>query len=218
MLGEEFTSGVVLTPADFLSLNTTTGPPHLNTEDNDPEYTDKTTSADELLSLWRKGLSHIDRFWKIWSDEYLLSLQECYQQNHRSPRVKSAIQPTVSEVVLLKENSPRGTWKLAVITELIPSEDGNVRSARVCTQSGHILHRAIHMLYPLEIGSTPHTEPHSEISEPKDDIDWSINYEHRDDNKRKKMENIDCDEHKQTCPKRKAAIKAQKLIYQWMNT
>ena len=50
--------------------------------------------------------------------------------------------------------------------------------------------------------------PHSAISEPKDDIDWSINYEHRDDNKRKKMENIDCDEHKQTCPKRKAAIKA----------
>ena len=74
------------------------------------------------------------------------------------------------------------------------------------------------MLYPLEIGSTPHTEPHSEISEPKDDIDRSINYEHRDDNKRKKMENIDCDEHKQTRPKRKAAIKAQKLIYQWMNT
>ena len=92
----------------------------------------------------------------------------------------------VGEVVLLKENSPRGTWKLAVITELIPSEDGNVRLARVCTQSGHILHRAIHMLYPLEIGSIPHTEPYSEISEPKDDIDQSINYEHRDDNKRKK--------------------------------
>ena len=115
-VGEEFTSGVVLAPADFLSLNTMTGPPHLNTEDNDPEYTDKTTSADKILSSWRKGLSHIDWFWKIWSDEYLLSLQECYQQNHRSPRVKSAIQPMVGEVVLLKENSPRGTWKLAVIT------------------------------------------------------------------------------------------------------
>ena len=202
-----------------MSLNTTTGPPHLNTEDNDPEYTDKTTSSDKLLSSWRKGLSHIDRFWKIWSDEYLLSLRECYQQNHRSPRVKSAIQPTVGEVVLLKENSPRGTWKLAVITELIPSEDGNVRLARVHTQSGHILHRAIlcFILWRLVVLLT-HTEPQSDISEPKDDIDWSINYKHRDDNKRKKMENIDCDEHKQTHPKRKAAIKAQKLIYQWMNT
>ena len=115
-VGEEFTSGVVLTPADFLSLNTTTGLPHLNTEDNDPEYTDKTTSTDKLLSSWRKGLSHIDQFWKIWSDEHLLSLQECYQQNHRSPRVKSSIQPMVGEVLLLKENAPRGTWKLAVIT------------------------------------------------------------------------------------------------------
>ena len=58
-VGEEFTSGVVLTPADFLSLNTATAPPpHLNTEDNDPEYTDKTTSADKLLSSWKKD-SHI---------------------------------------------------------------------------------------------------------------------------------------------------------------
>ena len=117
----------------------------------------------------------------------------------------------VGEVVLLKENSPRGTWKLAVITELIPSEDGNVRSARVCTQSRHILYRAIHMLYPLEIGSTPHTEPHSEISEPKDDIDWSINYEHRDDNKRKKMENIDCDEHK-PAPKERLLLRHRNLF------
>ena len=119
--------------------------------------------------------------------EYLLSLREHYQQNHRSPRVKSAIQPTVGEVVLLKENAPKGTWKLAVITELIPSEDGNIRSARVHTQSGHISHRAIHMLYALEIGSTHYTEPHephSEISDeiPKDDIDQSKDYEHRDDN------------------------------------
>ena len=49
-VGEEFTSGVVLTPADFLSLNTTTGPP--------PEYTDKTTSADKLLSVEKRTLTY----------------------------------------------------------------------------------------------------------------------------------------------------------------
>ena len=64
-VGEEFTSGVVLTPADFLSLKNATGPHHLNTEYNDPEYTNKTTSTDKLLSLLKKVLSHIDRFWKI---------------------------------------------------------------------------------------------------------------------------------------------------------
>ena len=73
-VGEEFTSGVVLTPADFFSLNTTTGTPHLNAGDNDLKYTDKSTATDKLLSSWRKGLSRIDWFWKIWSDEYLLSL------------------------------------------------------------------------------------------------------------------------------------------------
>ena len=78
------------------------------------------------------------------------------------------------------------------------------------------------MLHPLEISSTHYTEPHEphiEISEeiPKDDIDQSKDYEHRDDNNGKKTENIDSDQHKQTCPKRRAAIKAQKLIDQWMN-
>ena len=71
------------------------------------------------------------------------------------------------------------------------------------------------MLYPLEIGSTHYIEPHkphSEISDeiPKDDIDQSKDYEHRDDNNGKKTENIDNDEHKCTHPKRRAAIKAQK--------
>ena len=57
-VGEEFTSGVVLTPADFLSLNTTTGPPHLNTKDNDLEYTDKTTSTDKLLFMEKRTLTY----------------------------------------------------------------------------------------------------------------------------------------------------------------
>ena len=75
------------------------------------------------------------------------------------------------------------------------------------------------MLYPLEIASTHYTEPHechTEISDeiPKDDIDQSKDCEHRDDNKGKKTENIDSDECKQTHPKRRAAIKAQKLMDQ----
>ena len=83
-VGEEFTSGVVLTPADFLSLNTATGPLHLNTKDNDPEYTDKTTSTDKLFSSWKKD-SHIDHFWKIWSDEYLLSLENAISKTIEVP-------------------------------------------------------------------------------------------------------------------------------------
>ena len=51
------------------------------------------------------------------------------------------------------------------------------------------------MLHPLEIGSTHYTEshePHSEISDeiPKDDIDQSKDYEHRDDNNGKKTKTL----------------------------
>ena len=78
------------------------------------------------------------------------------------------------------------------------------------------------MLYPLEIGITHYTEPHEPHGEipdeiPKDDIDQSKDNEHRDDNNGEKTENIDSDEHKQMHPKSRAAIKAWKLIDQWMN-
>jgi len=55
------------------------------------------------------------------------------------------------EVVLLGvENSKRIDWPLAVIEELIPGRDGEVRLVRLRTASGVLL-RPIQRVYPLEI-------------------------------------------------------------------
>ena len=55
------------------------------------------------------------------------------------------------EVVLLGvENSKRMDWPLAVIEELIPGRDGEVRLVRLRTAS-RVLLRPIQRVYPLEI-------------------------------------------------------------------
>ena len=56
--------------------------------------------------------------------------------------------------MLLKDNVPRGSWKLARIEELISSKDGKVRSARVTLPTKRILSCPLSLLYPLETSGT----------------------------------------------------------------
>ena len=64
------------------------------------------------------------------------------------------IEPQAGEVVLLKDNVPRGSWKLARIVELISSNDGKVQSARVMLPTKKILSCPLSLLYPLETSGT----------------------------------------------------------------
>lgn len=49
-------------------------PEHEDNEDKD--YTPHMSSTDNLLSVWKKEKKHLNRFWQIWRDDYLLSLRE----------------------------------------------------------------------------------------------------------------------------------------------
>ena len=130
-VGADFSSGFTITPGDFLSLNPKTGVPSLAEEDRlqDPDFLSKLSSSQKLLDMWRKGQKHLNTFWKLWFDEYVLSLRERTQKQLQAPRTQSSTQPTKGDVVLLKESSPRGTWKLA---------DGEIRAATVRRASGKL--------------------------------------------------------------------------------
>ena len=52
--------------------------------------------------------------------------------------------------MLLKEDLPRGVWKMAKITELISSNDGKIRAAKVLLPTKKVLNRPLNLLYPLE--------------------------------------------------------------------
>ncbi|XP_068692597.1 uncharacterized protein [Montipora foliosa] len=175
-VGADLKSGFALTPGDFLSLNPKTGVPFLETEDEqlqDPDFVEKLSSAKKLLETWKKGQKHLNTFWKLWFDEYELSLRERSQMYLKAPRVQAKVQPTKGDVVLLKESSPRGTWKLAMIEEIITSKDNEVRAATIRTATGKLLNRPLNFLCPLECAevkqeSNECTEPRSSSEEQHD--------------------------------------------------
>ena len=56
------------------------------------------------------------------------------------------------DIVLVHDNSPRITWKLAVIEELMKGKDGVVHAAKIRTAQGRTNH-PIAKLIPLEVSS-----------------------------------------------------------------
>lgn len=59
----------------------------------------------------------------------------------------------VGNVVELKNDALRGTWIISGITELIKSNDEEVRAAKVQLSSKILLRRSLCHLYPLECES-----------------------------------------------------------------
>ena len=107
-------------------------------------------------SLTRRAKHHrklLHEFTNQWRREYLLSILESARA--RSNKVKDVI--SVGDVVILKnENTKRLFWKLSKVEELIRSEDGVVRSAKIRvlnseTRNPIVIRRPIQHLIPLEI-------------------------------------------------------------------
>lgn len=208
-VGADLKSGFALTPGDFLSLNPKTGVPFRETEDEqlqDPDFVEKLSSAKKLLETWKKGQKHLNTFWKLWFDEYVLSLRERSQKYLKAPRVQAKVQPTKGDVVLLKESSPRGTWKLAMIEEIITSKDNEVRAATVRTATGKLLNRPLNVLCPLECADVK--QESDECNEPR-----SSSEEQHDVPKQKS--GIEPAEKR---PLRRAAAEARRKLNRLLNT
>ena len=124
------------------------------TEKKKIDYNPEISSADKLLAMWKKGYKYLGFFSKIWSHEYLLSLRERQQTKLSGPRVQSPDTANVGDVVLIKDDLPRGSWRLGRIQELIKSRDGRFLSARVLLASNKIIGKSLNLLYPIECLAT----------------------------------------------------------------
>ena len=51
---------------------------------------------------------------------------------------------------MIKEDLPRGTWKIGKIIDLPVSYDGQIRSAKIMLPSKRLIIRTINFVYPLE--------------------------------------------------------------------
>ena len=62
---------------------------------------------------------------------------------------------------ILDPNVPRGEWRLAIIQEVLPSSDNNVRKVKIKNSAGTFL-RPITQLCSLELNSSKQFENESE--------------------------------------------------------
>ena len=58
--------------------------------------------------------------------------------------------PKINDVVLIKENLPRGNWRVGRVIEVIKGKDQQIRSAKVKVAPKKYLNRAVNMLYPIK--------------------------------------------------------------------
>ncbi|MEW8544197.1 MAG: hypothetical protein AB2693_11745 [Candidatus Thiodiazotropha sp.] len=136
-------------------------PTCIEDDEDDTQYSPVTTSADRIVNIWKKGLKHLNGFWKIWRDDYLLSLRERRQIKLKEPRTQSGFSPTVGDVILIKDDLPRGMWRIDRIHELVSSGDGQIRSAEVLLPTKKIIGRPLNQLYPVECPAETDTQPNN---------------------------------------------------------
>ena len=117
-----------LTPADFV----------LNRENLD--FSTPKSIQKSLVT----GTQQLHKFWKLWSNSYLKGLPRMV------PTFKEKGNLLLGSVVLIKEdNLPRLQWPLARIIDLMPSDDGRIRTVRLKTAKGSCV-RPVQKLHLLE--------------------------------------------------------------------
>ncbi|XP_070552477.1 uncharacterized protein [Ptychodera flava] len=71
-----------------------------------------------------------------------------------APRIQAPSQPKTGDVVIVKDNLPRGSWNLGKVHDLIQSRDAECQAARVILPSRKCINRRVNLLYPIECPET----------------------------------------------------------------
>ena len=103
----------------------------------------------------RTNKRFLNGFWKLWRDDYLLSFRERTQNTLKTGRVVSHNFLKCDDILLVKEDLPRGCWNMGKVMELIVSVDGHLRSAKVKLHSGRIIGRPLKLLFPVQLKFQP---------------------------------------------------------------
>lgn len=115
---EDFTA---LTPGHFLIGSEILAAPSENLLSTNPN----------LLIKWKHAQKLNEHFWNRWLKEYLSTQRNKWKRESENLKVGDM-------VLLMEENLPPTSWKLARIKEVHPGADGYVRVATVKTASGEM--------------------------------------------------------------------------------
>ena len=87
------------------------------------------------------------QFWHNFQQQYLDSIKF---SKDATGKKNSGLIPKVSDLVIIHSKDPRLQWRKAVVIEIFPSSDGQIRKCKVQTATGQTI-RAVRDLYPLEM-------------------------------------------------------------------
>lgn len=136
-----------ITPNSFLRVN-----PHTRLIIGDAEPWSSSPNSEELQRSLGVQEDRIERFKRLWYDEYLLCLREHSRNLHQ---VSWSNCVSVGDIVIIKTpNKTRPFWNLGRVVELIVGYDGNIRAVRVMKGDRSIGLHSIRNLYPLELSIT----------------------------------------------------------------
>lgn len=128
-------NNVALTPAHFLIQDSLLSLPDNNLESVKTCLQDRWSMIQQLLQ----------RFWKLWSDDYLNTLRQRKKWKNSRSNIK------VDDVVIIRENNlPPNTWALGVVTEIHPGPDGLTRVVTLKSKD-RVFQRPVVKLSPLPL-------------------------------------------------------------------
>jgi hypothetical protein len=132
--------GSELTPAHFLLGRPQGGLLDVQLVPSEPKH-------QELVRRWTYRKKLLDGFWSRWKHEYLLQLGSYHQVAQPRPH-----KVQTQDVVLVGERkAARGHWKKAIVEEVIPGRDQEVRMIVLRDSQQRRFRRAVQQVYPLEV-------------------------------------------------------------------
>ena len=132
-VSDDTTDSEPLTPNHLLMLKGNFSYPWTNVKD-----------GNMYQRKWRHVQYFANLFWKRWVREYLLELHRPQKWLNKMPNVRKD-----DVVLIMDENSPRGSWPLARVNDVITGRDGLVRSVKLEIKSTKLV-RPIIKIVSLE--------------------------------------------------------------------
>jgi hypothetical protein len=142
----------VLTPAHFLAPGTQLSlPPQDKGLEEDPDYLPNPRAGDDFKSLYTKNMRKLDSLWKVWNTSYLQELRALQNSYHKVKKGEVPREPELGEVVLIKEATPRSTWKMGKVVKKYKGDDDQVRFIKLKTSGNKEFKRGVKEVVPLEL-------------------------------------------------------------------
>lgn len=109
-----------LTPSHLLHGRRVTSLPYPVIDEAELVHPDYAVGA-EIRRRNKLQAAVLQRFWSRWQHEYLTSLREFHRTTGNNYQTIS-----VGDIVLVHNEKPRCSWKLAIVESIIPGNDGLV--------------------------------------------------------------------------------------------